>query len=95
MIEKYLLGTFVYGGLHKIPVVWNAHYTKKNNDGSIPLLFVDKVALTLIGAVSGPYMWPVYLYKDAVAVELGLFSVRGVVQEDHKEKRSLLDYWFE
>ena len=102
MAAHYLTTTALYGALHKVPLVWNASFYRKQSDDScknnhvklVPMLFTDKAALIVVGAVTGPYLWPIYLYKDVALIER---KVRGIPAEDLDvgTSKKLVDFWFE
>lgn len=55
----YFAGSSIYGGLRKIPLLWNA----KNNDES-PILLGTKTGIVTLSAFYAPILAPLWLCVD-------------------------------
>ena len=68
MIGKYMRACMTYGLIHSLP---HAYAMKKplgfgQEDDA---LLADRVGLCMLSSVFAPYIWPVFLYQDARAIE--------------------------
>lgn len=73
-MNRYILATTTYGFIRKACHVSNGNVSKYDNDikeyRQVPLLYVDKVAITLMSSVSSIYIWPMFLWNDLTKLEL-------------------------
>lgn len=94
--QKFLFSSFAYGFARKLIQMRNATLVKESynaeNNGYdktyTPVLFVDKVCITCVSSLMTPFLWPIYMYQDAKALEL---HMKNMPQES--EYKYLIDYF--
>lgn len=68
IIGKYLRACTIYGLVHSLPYA----YAMKKPLGfgqEDDALLADRVGLCMLSSGSAPFLWPVFLYEDARAIE--------------------------
>ena len=99
--QMYAFVAISYGAIRKSHQLKNAHVVKyeineidrETIKRRVPILLVDKVALTVLSAFSSVYLWPVYLYWDMQMLEIYNKSLKpstyGFIEPKHA-----LDYLY-
>lgn len=98
-VPKYLLATASYGFVRGCCRVSKGTLTKYDHENrcekQIPLLYVDKAAISLLSSVISPYVWPMYLWTDLAYLEVCLDKTKDPKMYSlNKEKKYYYDYIF-
>jgi hypothetical protein len=98
----YIIGTFGYGSIRKVPVLYNAEVDAYGYNGEgrfevtkVPMLLSNKFIITGICGFSSIYLWPMWLYSDISRMEA---YIRGIPYDYYrtlKKPTNVVDYFCE
>lgn len=90
----YFGAAISYGAVRKMRQLRNATVVVRDVDWKpreVPMLVGTKVGLTVFGALSSPYLLPMYIYNDVCDFEVHVRALEGYGHT--RPKTSALDYF--